>query len=44
MVGTGDQVELYGERTAETTQIFGSTSPAAAPASPATAPVTDQQQ
>ncbi len=23
MVGTGDQVELYGERTAETAQIFG---------------------
>jgi lipoprotein-anchoring transpeptidase ErfK/SrfK len=29
MVGTGDQVELYGQRTAETAQIFGTSSPAA---------------
>jgi L,D-transpeptidase ErfK/SrfK len=44
MVGAGDQVELYGERTNETAQIFGGTAPAAVPVTPAAIPVADQQQ
>ncbi len=44
MVGAGDEVELYGERTAETAQIFGPVVPTVAIAKLATAPAEDQQQ
>ncbi|MDR3703550.1 MAG: L,D-transpeptidase family protein [Candidatus Sulfopaludibacter sp.] len=43
MVGAGDEVELYGERTAETAQIFATALPPVAVAKLATAPVADQQ-
>jgi len=36
IVGTGDQVELYGERNAETAQLFGTPAPATEIASAAT--------
>ncbi len=44
MVGAGDEVELYGERTSETARIFGPAVPAVAIAKLATAPAADQQQ
>ncbi len=44
MVGAGDEVELYGERTAETARIFGPAPSTVAVARLATAPAAEQQQ